>query len=389
MEQKVVLNKQLKVLGPNGWVDFSGVRRSIVKGLYNLTLSNNENLSCTKDHLISTNFGLVEAEFIKPNDVILTANGPSKVVSKTYDPDAEEYVYDLLDVEGGNLYYTNNIISHNCEFQGSSSTLVSGNTLKLLSHSIPIHTHDSLNVYEEKRGNNQYMMICDVSRGKGLDYSAFHVIDITSMPYKQVATYRSNLVTPLDYASIIYRTAKAYNTAAVIVEINDIGGQVVDSLFHDFEYENIIYTESAGARGKRIATGFGKSGVERGIRTSKTVKAIGCSMLKLLIEQNQLIINDHQTIYELSRFSKKGSSYEAEAGCNDDLVAGLFLFAWATDQQYFKEISDINTLDNLRDLSEEQIESSLAPLGIFDDGVGFSDDVIDLTNGFHPEFQFF
>lgn len=275
-----------------------------------------------------------------------------------------------------------------CEFQGSSSTLINGSTLKMLTHQLPIHSHDSLNIYEEKRGNNQYIIIVDVSRGKGLDYSAFHVIDITSMPYKQVATFRSNLVTPLDYASIVYRTAKAYNSAAVLVEINDIGGQVADSLFHDFEYDNIIYTENAGARGKRIATGFGKSGIDRGIRTTKTVKAIGCSMLKLLIEQRQLIINDHQTIFELSRFSKKANSYEAESGCNDDLVMGLVLFAWATDQQYFKEITDISTLDKLRDLSDEQIDATLTPLGFFDDGSDVVE-VIDLTESFHSEFQFF
>lgn len=275
------------------------------------------------------------------------------------------------------------------EFLGSSDTLIAGNTLKMLTHRLPIHSHDSLNVYEEKRGNNQYMLIADVSRGKGLDYSAFSVIDITSMPYRQVATFRSNLTTPLDYASIIYRTAKAYNSAAVLVELNDIGGQVADSLFHDFEYENIIYTENAGARGKRIATGLGKNNsVDRGIRTSKTVKAIGCSMLKLLIEQNQLVVNDHQTIYELSRFSKKGNSYEAESGCNDDLVMGLVLFAWATDQQYFKEITDLNTLEKLRDLSEEEIENTLTPFGFIVDGHE-EEGIIDLTQTFHPEFQFF
>ena len=357
------------------------------RGIFTLTFDSGSTLRCTKNHLLQTRFGLVEVQHLLKNDVVLTSNLPTRITSIQYDPSGEEYVYDLLDVSGGNLYFTNDVVSHNCEFLGSSDTLISGDKLKLLTHMLPLHAHDSLNIYEQKQGNNQYILIADVSRGKGLDYSAFHVIDITSMPYKQVATYRSNLVTPLDYASIVFRTAKAYNSAAVLVEINDIGGQVADSLFHDFEYENIIYTENAGARGKRIATG-NRGTVDRGIRTTKTVKAIGCSMLKLLIEQNQLIINDHQTIYELSRFSKKGNSYEAEKGCNDDLVMGLVLFAWATDQQYFKEITDLNTLDKLRDLSEEEIGANLTAFGFFDDGINDTD-VIDLTQSFHPEFQFF
>jgi hypothetical protein len=216
-----------------------------------------------------------------------------------------------------------------------------------------------LTVYEDKIGNHQYAISADVSRGKGLDYSAFQVIDITSMPYKQVCVYRNNLATPLDYSATLHRLAKAYNYASILVENNDAGIQVVDSLHYDYEYENIIYTENAGASGKKISAGFTNKTKERGVRTTKTVKAIGCSMLKLLIEQQQLIINDHQTIFELSRFSRKGNSYEAEDGCNDDLVMSLVLFAWMTDQQYFKELTNINTLHHLRDKTDEDMENDM------------------------------
>lgn len=278
-----------------------------------------------------------------------------------------------------------------CAWLGSSGTLISGAVLKTLVGKVPQMSKDGLTVYESKVGNHTYVLSADVSRGKGLDYSAFQVIDVTTMPYKQVCTFRNNMITPLDYAEIIFRTAKAYNNASVLVEINDTGGQVADSLFYDFEYEGIIYTENAGSRGKRISAGFAKNGTDRGIRTTKTVKGIGCSMLKLLVEQRQLIINDHNTINELSRFSRKGPSYEAEPGANDDLVMCLVLFGWMSDQQYFKELTDINTLMELRDKSEEQIESELTPFGFYDDGMPDDyQDVIDLTTiPRPPEFQFF
>jgi hypothetical protein len=152
----------------------------------------------------------------------------------------------------------------------------------------------------------------------------------------------------------------------------------------DYDCDNLIYTENAGARGKRISAGFGKSS-DRGIRTTKTTKSLGCSMLKLLIEQQQLIINDHDTIYELSRFSRKGSSYEAESGANDDLVMGLVLFAWMTDQQYFKDLTDINTLMKLRDKSEEQMNNDM--LYFFRDDGHPDDDVIDLVDTPSAEFR--
>lgn len=274
-----------------------------------------------------------------------------------------------------------------CAWLGSSGTLISGAVLKTLVSKPPLVSHDGLNVYKEKDPSRRYTVVVDVSRGKGLDYSAFQVIDITEMPYEQVCTYKNNMVTPLDFSAIIHRISKTYNNATILVEINDIGGQVADSLYFDYENENIIFTENAGARGKRISAGFAKGTAERGVRTTKTVKSIGCSMLKLLIEQQQLIINDHNTIHELSRFSKKGTSYEAESGCNDDLVMCLVLFAWMSDQQYFKELTDINTLNILRDKTDEELESELTPFGFMDDGHP-EEDVIDLTQTFRPEFNF-
>ena len=275
-----------------------------------------------------------------------------------------------------------------CAWLGSSGTLISGAVLKTLVSKTPIMAKDGLTVYEEKQGNHNYVIVCDVSRGKGLDYSAFQVIDVTSMPYKQVCVYRNNMVTPLDYSGTIYRTSKAYNNATILVEINDVGAQVADSLYYDYECENLIYTENAGARGKRISAGFSKGGgSDRGIRTTKTVKAIGCSMLKLLVEQRQLIINDHNTIHELSRFSRKGTSYEAEPGCNDDLAMCLVLFGWMSDQQYFKDLTDINTLMRLRDKSEEELREDL--FEFFRDDGQPEEEVIDLVASPRPEFQFF
>jgi hypothetical protein len=266
-----------------------------------------------------------------------------------------------------------------CAFLGSSGTLISGAALKSLVSKVPLTQSDGLTQYFRPEPNHKYVIVADVSRGKGLDYSAFQVVDVTGMPYQQVCVFKNNMITPLDYAGIINGVSKLYNSATILVEINDVGAQVVDSLHYDYESELIIYTENAGARGKRISGGFGNA--ERGIRTTKTVKAIGCSMLKLLVEQHQLIINDHDTIYELSRFSKKGTSYEAEPGANDDLVMCMVLFAWMSDQQYFKDLTDINTLMKLREKTEEEMESGMTPFGFMADGHDEYLDVIDIGIG--------
>jgi len=219
-----------------------------------------------------------------------------------------------------------------------------------------------MKVYEQPVKDHIYCLIADVSRGKGLDYSAFHVIDVTVMPYKQVFVYRDNTITPIDYAGTIHNVLKRYNDAYTLVEINDIGGQVTDLLHHEFECETMLLTEHAGRSGKRLSTGFSKN-ADKGIRTTKSVKAIGCNMIKMLVEQDQIIINDFDTINEFSTFSRKGQTYQAESGRHDDLVMGLVLFGWMADQPFFKEITDINTVEKLKQRNDNEMIESLLPIG--------------------------
>jgi hypothetical protein len=179
----------------------------------------------------------------------------------------------------------------NCSFIGSQSTLISGSKLKQLSFKTPIVEKDGIKQYSVPSKNSSYVLVADVSRGKGLDYSTFSILDVTQMPYEQVCTFRDNYIGPADYANIIFRMATLYNKAQVLIEINDAGGQVADTLYMEFGYEDILSTENAGRSGKRVSAGFGKN-VDRGVRTTKSVKSVGCSLLKMLIEQNQLIVHD-------------------------------------------------------------------------------------------------
>lgn len=369
MASLIKTQSKYEILTADGWSEFHGVRRQTAIGMITLSLKSGITLECSLDHRIEVRGGFLEAKDISVGDEVRTENGYEKIVYYHKDSEKNLFVYDALEVKKENKYLTNGIVSHNCQFLGSSGTLISGAKLKELSYSNPLYESEGLRQYEKPDSNHIYAMTVDVSRGKGLDYSTFNIIDITSMPYKQVCTFRDNLISPIDFASIIYRVATAYNGALVLIEINDIGAQVSDTLVMDFGYENMLYTENAGREGKRISNGFGKIS-DTGIRTTKSVKAVGCSVLKMLIEQNQLLVFDFTTIQELSRFSKKGNSYEAEAGSHDDLVMNLVIFAWLTSQAYFKEITDINTLHKLREKTEEQIENDLLPFGFIDTGEG-------------------
>jgi len=249
------------------------------------------------------------------------------------------------------------------EFMGSSGTLISAAGLKSLAFNKPLNKTDSgINIYDQPAANHNYLIVADTSRGKGLDYSAFVVIDINSIPYKLVSTYRDNNISPLVYPSIIKKIAQYYNNAYVLIEINDNGQQVVDSLFDDYEYENILSTVDLKGR-ISLTWGYGTKS-SRGLRTTKSVKRMGCSILKNLIESQQIIITDFDTISELSTFIARGTSFEAEEGSHDDLIMCLVLFSWCTSQNFFSEISDTNIKKRLYEQQMQQIEDEMLPLPV-------------------------
>lgn len=361
MQIQLNINKRYKIKTHKGYKDFVGVKKSISDNTVKIYFDNGSNIETTDSHLLLTkNDIFVKAKDVVVGEIVKSDNGIVVVVDKEIFNTPHRDFYDVVHVDGDDTYFTNGVVSHNCSFIGSSDTLISTQSLSNLVVKNPITTTEYLKQYEKPKDGHTYCLIGDTGRGKNLDYSAFSVIDVTSMPYKQVCTYRNNQIGAVDYAAVIGKIAKNYNESTVLLELNDLGQQVSDTLWMDLGYENILSTQTMGRSGKRISGGFGKN-VDRGIFTSEKVKIIGCSILKLLIEQQQLIICDEATIAELKRFSKKNNSYAAEKGAHDDTVMCLVLFAWLSDQGYFREITDIHTLQMLRETTDDDLNSMILP----------------------------
>ena len=254
-----------------------------------------------------------------------------------------------------------------CEFIGSTHTLISAAKLRMMVFKTPIFSKNGLDVYEEPIKNALYCMIVDTAQGKDQDYSAISIFDISQIPYRQVAKYRSNQISPMLYPDIIFQIGKKYNMAWILLEVNDVGSQVAETLHYDLEYENIIVSSMKGRAGQQIGGGFAKN-IQLGIRTSKQLKRIGCSALKEMIESDKLIISDFDTISELTTFAVKHNSYEAEEGSNDDLAMTLVIFSWLVQQRYFKDLTDLDIRKKLADEQMRALEEDLLPFGIIDDG---------------------
>ncbi len=242
-------------------------------------------------------------------------------------------------------------------FFGTGDTLINAETLLNLRAKPPIKMMENgnLKIYEEPKEKHDYIMTVDVSKGRGQDHSTFTLIDISVRPFKQVAVYRNNTISPILFPNIIYKYAKPYNNAYVVIESNDQGGVVCNGLYHDLEYENVHVESSVKANAI-------------GIEITRKSKRLGCSAIKDILEEKKLDIVDEQTILEISTFESKGQSYEASDGNHDDLMMNLVMFGYFVSTQFFADMTDINLKQMMFEQKMNDIENDVVPFGFIDDG---------------------
>ena len=310
----------------------------------------------------------------KDTKVIITstANGIGNIFHRIWEGavqgtnDFKPFTVNWYDVPGRDEEWKRQTIANTSQLQfdqefgntffGTGDTLISAASLMELRVKQPIRIMEngSLLIYKEPCAGHEYIITVDVSKGRGQDYSTFTVIDVTERPFKQVAVYRNNLISPILFPNIIYKYAVVYNKGYVVIESNDQGGIVCNGLYHDLEYENIHIEPTA------------RSG-SIGIEMNRKTKRLGCSGIKDLIEERKLDICDEQTIMEISTFVAKAQSFEASEGNHDDLMMNLVLFGYFTISQSFYNMTSIDLKKMMFEEKMRQIEAEVVPFGFIDD----------------------
>jgi hypothetical protein len=226
-----------------------------------------------------------------------------------------------------------------CSFIGSSNTLISSSKLNILAPNDPMEkTTEGLKIFEQPNPEKTYFLLADVSRGTGNDYSAFVVVEGGTSPYNVVASFQNNTISPFAFPTIIKNVGEKYNNAYALVEVNDVGSQVSTILYNDLGYENVLMTQTKGVKGQVLSQGFSNGRSEFGLRTTAQTKKIGCAVLKRLVEEDKILLNDDRIIRELMSFVSKGNSFRADDNQSDDLVMCLVFFSWLTRQEYFADL---------------------------------------------------
>ena len=348
----------MQILTPNGFQPFDGVKRYHHDKCIQFVFDDGSTLKTAYEHRF-----IIDGVEVFSKDIDSGTNIGKTIVDikELFEP---QFFYDPVNVANGSIYcHDKNLVSHNT-FHGTGNTLISGDTLLNLRAAVPEYMQNSIKVFEKPLEDHAYMISVDVAKGRGMDYSAFSIIDISQKPFKQVAAYRDNKISPLLLPDVIWKYAKAFNNAYVFIESNDQGAMVANGLYYELEYEN-VFVESV-VKANSI-----------GINMNKKVKRIGCSQLKDLIEENKLTIVDPDTIIELSTFEARGTSYEARDGCHDDTVMALVLFGYVTSLPFFNELTDKNIKTFIYQENIKMIEDELVPFGFIDNGGADEIEIVD------------
>ncbi len=261
------------------------------------------------------------------------------------------------------------------EFLGSADTLLSTEALKSMTPNTPVSTDtilNGMNIYEEPKEGHSYVIGVDPAKD-GIDSFAIQVIDITKFPFKQVASAKLDI----DYLVMpehLDTLGKQYNNAFMTIENNEGAGQsIADILYFQYEYENLYRDRSEDDKTFKKYPGF---------RTTLKSRPLVINLMKILIEERKLIVQDKETINEFFTFIKSEKiteKYAADEGYHDDLILSL-----AIALAPFKHIKQYDDLEIfLRSVHAEFSNEEESPktedyYSLIADSIGFADEEIDL-----------
>jgi hypothetical protein len=328
MVNDVVLNtKGLTVQGVTGPKHFAGIHRTWHETVVTIKLADGRTLTCSPRHKIMIGDDWQNAEEVKVGDSLLNADLTDVSVSAVETKNEPQWLYDLIDVDGGNAYITNGIVSHNCEFLSSDALLVDSRRLNELRPSTPIREDNGVKFWKEIDTSKTYLFGIDPATGSNSDFTTFEIFELETL--EQVAELRLNTVSvPLIYAKIkwmlnVLTTPDANRRRANVVwsfERNGVGEALIAMIQND-DVGDGVYLENT-----ELYNDSNKDG-RLGVYTTGKSKLLNCMQMKNLIEKvsNGMILHSSALVEELKNFVAKGGSYSAKNGSTDDLVSACLV----------------------------------------------------------------
>lgn len=328
-EQLLIKNsKGVKVLTPNGYKSFSGIVKTWHEEVVEIITATRK-IVCSRHHKFLSEPGWVAAEKLEPSHSLTTIDMVDDPILSVEIKAEPQWLYDLLDVEGGNAYLTNGVISHNCEFISSEAMLIDSLKLSYFKGKKPIFENMGFKFWkpEEEIGGRgkSYLVGLDPATGNGKDFTCIQVVEFPSL--EQIAELRLNTVhIPLIYAKLkwlfkyLRKPGPDGRGRAEITwsfERNGIGEALVAMIQNDDAPDGGVYIDGVDL--------YSESQNRLGCYTTGKSKLVSCMQLKNLVEKGEsgIKINSESLIFELQNFVAVGGTFQARQGCTDDAIMAM------------------------------------------------------------------
>lgn len=231
-----------------------------------------------------------------------------------------------------------------CEFLESGDTFIDEEYFDKLESEIrePKHIFDegAYKIWEEPDINSIYTIGVDIAEGVGKNYSVIQVLNISDLTeIRQVAEYASNIINPFEFATKVHEICHHWGAPPVLIERNNSGGQVVDALYQNYRYPNIVSYSPRTGKFK-----FDRLGVYA--HTNTKYKGV-MNMRYWVHELKCIIFRSKETIEELRAFQRNpNGTWSAKPGYNDDRVMSLIWALMILDNSLVQRYYEIVELDD-------------------------------------------
>jgi len=230
-----------------------------------------------------------------------------------------------------------------CNFNTSGETVIDPECMEWLFANIKEPKHRTgfdrnFWIWEEFDPTCNYLMVVDVSRGDGADFSTFHIIKLETLEI--IGEYQGKL-TPDLYANMLNQVGREFGNAMMVVENNNIGYTVLDKLV-EYGYPNIYYSIKSTHEYIEQHQAEHRSSAIAGFSTTQKTRPLIVAKLEEFIRNKLITVYSSRTVNEMKTFIWKNGKPQAMKGYNDDLIMALAIGCWVRDTALQSNARDLN-----------------------------------------------
>ena len=230
-----------------------------------------------------------------------------------------------------------------CNFNTSGETVIDSECMEWLISTIKepkYRTAFDRNfwIWEEFDPTCTYLMVADVARGDGADYSTFHIIKLETLEI--IGEYQGKPTLDM-YANMLNQIGREYGNCMLVVENNNIGYSVLNKLI-EYEYPNLYYSIKSTHEFVEQHEGEYMNSAVPGFTTTMKTRPLIIAKLEEFIRNKLIKIYSARTFNEMKTFIWRNGKPQAMKGYHDDLIMALAIACWVRDTAIQSNARELN-----------------------------------------------